>query len=56
MTLEKMAKLNFRRENKMMSIIWFALLIFCYSKGAEISDIAMLMVAVFYIGDCIRHK
>ena len=40
----------------MMSIIWFALLTFCYSRGAEISDIAMLMVAVFYIGDCIRHK
>lgn len=36
-----------------MSIIWFVFLMYCYGKGIELSDLNTLMIAIFYIGDCI---
>ena len=39
-----------------MSILWFAFMIYCAWNGAEITDLNLLMVSVFYIGDCILLK
>ena len=39
-----------------MSILWFAFMIYCAWNGAEITDMNLLMVSVFYIGDCILLK
>lgn len=39
-----------------MSLLWFVLIIYCGFNGAEITDLNLLMVAVFYIGDCILLK
>lgn len=39
-----------------MSIIWFVILSIAYSNGADIDNIAVCMVAIFYIGDCILLK
>lgn len=36
-----------------MSIIWFLFLFFMYRNGINVSDIAFLLVGIFYIGDCI---
>ncbi len=36
-----------------MSILWFMFMMFCYGNGVKVTDINLLMVPVFYIGDCI---
>lgn len=36
-----------------MSILWFMFIMFCYGSGAKVTDLNLLMVPVFYIGDCI---
>lgn len=36
-----------------MSILWFMFMMFCYGSGAKVTDLNLLMVPVFYIGDCI---
>ena len=36
-----------------MSILWFVFMMFCYGSGAKVTDLNLLMVPVFYIGDCI---
>lgn len=40
-----------------MSILWFIFLFFAISQGIEIDDttfdIILLMISIFYVGDCI---
>lgn len=36
-----------------MSILWFMFIMFGYGSGAKVTDLNLLMVPVFYIGDCI---
>jgi hypothetical protein len=36
-----------------MSILWFMFIMFCYGSRAKVTDLNLLMVPVFYIGDCI---
>lgn len=36
-----------------LSILWFIFLMYGYGNGIEVSDLNLLMAAVFYIGDCI---
>lgn len=36
-----------------MSILWFMFIMFCHGSGAKVTDLNLLMVPVFYIGDCI---
>lgn len=39
-----------------MSVLWFVFLVYAHSRGAEIDNITFLMVAIFYVGDCILIK
>lgn len=39
-----------------MSALWFGFILYCGFHGAEITDLNLLMIAVFYIGDCILIK
>lgn len=39
-----------------MSILWFAFMIYCALNGAEITDMNLLMISIFYVGDCILLK
>ncbi len=36
-----------------MSILWFMFMMFCYGSGAKVTDMNFMMIALFYIGDCI---
>ena len=36
-----------------MSLIWFLFLAWIYQQGIEVSEVAFLMIAIFYIGDCV---
>lgn len=36
-----------------MSVVWFLFLFWIYNKGIEVSEIAFLIVGIFYIGDCV---
>lgn len=48
---------NEKRKTKVMmnklSVLWFIFLMYGYGNGMDISDLNLLMIAVFYIGDCI---
>lgn len=39
-----------------MSLLWFVFLLFAWDKGAEISDLELVMVSIFYVGDCILMR
>ncbi len=39
-----------------MCILWFIFLSYLHRKGIEITEIAFLMIGLFYIGDCILIK
>lgn len=39
-----------------MSVLWFIFLVYAHSKGAEVDNITFLMIAIFYVGDCILIK
>lgn len=39
-----------------MSVLWFVFLVYAHSKGVEIDNITFLMVAIFYVGDCILMR
>ena len=39
-----------------MSVLWFIFLAYAKSKGAEIDNILFLMIAIFYVGDCVLIK
>lgn len=39
-----------------MSILWFAFIIYCAWNGAEVTDMNLLMMSIFYVGDCILSK
>lgn len=39
-----------------MSVLWFIFLAYAHSKGAEVDNITFLMIAIFYVGDCILIK
>lgn len=36
-----------------MSVIWFLITYCMYCEGCELTDIAIMMIAIFYVGDCI---
>lgn len=36
-----------------MSILWFMFIMFCYGGGAKVTDLNLLMIPIFYVGDCI---
>lgn len=36
-----------------MSVIWFLFLAWVYQQGIEVSEIAFLLVGIFYVGDCV---
>lgn len=36
-----------------MSAVWFIILFYAHGRGVEIDDIMFLMIAIFYVGDCI---
>ena len=39
-----------------MSILWFIFLLYIGSKGIEIGNTAGIMLALFYVGDCVLIK
>lgn len=39
-----------------MSLLWFVLLLFTWKNGAEISDLELVMISIFYVGDCILMR
>ena len=39
-----------------MSIIWFLLLSNAYVNGIKITEVPILMISIFYIGDCILMR
>ena len=39
-----------------MSAVWFIILFYAHGSGVEIDNITFLMVAIFYVGDCILIK
>lgn len=39
-----------------MSVLWFVFLYYAWSKGLEMSDTVVLMISIFYVGDCILIK
>lgn len=39
-----------------MSVLWYVFLVYAHSKGIEADNITLLMVAIFYVGDCILIK
>ena len=36
-----------------MCLVWLAIMLICWMLGVKISDIDVVMIAIFYIGDCI---
>ena len=36
-----------------MSVLWFFILLLLYEQGLEASDTTILLIGIFYIGDCI---
>lgn len=36
-----------------MSVIWFIILFLAWENGIEIDDMSFMMIAIFYVGDCI---
>lgn len=36
-----------------LSILWFIFLMYGYGNGMDVSDLNLLMIPIFYIGDCI---
>nr|DAU77526.1 MAG TPA: hypothetical protein [Caudoviricetes sp.] len=36
-----------------MSIVWFAILMCAWRAGIEIDEASWMMIAIFYVGDCI---
>lgn len=36
-----------------MSVLWFIFLAYARCQGVEIDNITFLMIAIFYVGDCI---
>lgn len=39
-----------------MSLLWFLLVFYAYGHGADLAESDSLMIAIFYIGDCILWK
>lgn len=39
-----------------MSAIWFIVLFLAWENGVEIDDASYLMLAIFYVGDCILMR
>ncbi len=39
-----------------MSAIWFIIMFFAWGNGVEIDDASCLMLAIFYVGDCILMR
>lgn len=39
-----------------MSVIWFIMMFLAYENEIKIDDISFLMLAIFYVGDCILMK
>lgn len=39
-----------------MSAVWFIILFYAHGRGVEIDDIMFLMIAIFYVGDCILMR
>lgn len=42
-----------RRMNKKMSVLWFIMILLAFKNGIKIDDISFLILAIFYVGDCI---
>lgn len=36
-----------------MSVLWFIILSIAWHIGIKIDDISIMMISIFYIGDCI---
>jgi len=36
-----------------MSVVWFLFLMWVFKQGVEVSEMAFLMIPIFYVGDCI---
>lgn len=36
-----------------MSVVWFIILFLAWKNGIEIDDMSFLMIAIFYVGDCV---
>lgn len=39
-----------------MSLLWFVILSIAWGKGIEIDNISFMMIAIFYVGDCILMR
>ncbi len=39
-----------------MSVVWFIFLFLAWKNGVEINDASYLMIAIFYVGDCILMR
>ena len=36
-----------------MSVVWFIFLFLAWLNGADVDNASFLMIAIFYVGDCI---
>ena len=36
-----------------MSVLWFIMILLAFKNGIKIDDISFLILAIFYVGDCI---
>lgn len=36
-----------------MSAVWFIILFIAWENGIEIDNMSFMMIAIFYVGDCI---
>nr|DAZ72095.1 MAG TPA: hypothetical protein [Caudoviricetes sp.] len=36
-----------------MSAVWFIILFLAFGNGIKIDDMSYMMIAIFYVGDCI---
>lgn len=39
-----------------MSVVWFIILFYAWSQGIKVDDMSYLMIAIFYVGDCILMR
>lgn len=39
-----------------MSVVWFIIMFFAWGNGAKIDDVSCLMLAIFYVGDCVLMR
>ena len=39
-----------------MSVVWFMILFCAWSQGIKVDDMLCLMLAIFYVGDCILMR